>query len=142
MAAGVNITDRAAEKIKEILTAEKREGQGLRLKVVGGGCSGLQYKLDFDAQRTGDRVFEKPGGAKTAASPVDPKKHQLFRSIADRKLSGVCGGIAEYFVIDPTLVRILWVVGTLITQVLPGIIIYIAMAYIVPDKPIIQEKTS
>ncbi len=61
MAAGVNITDRAAEKIKEILTAEKREGQGLRLKVVGGGCSGLQYKLDFDAQRTGDRVFEKEG---------------------------------------------------------------------------------
>ncbi|MCH8055018.1 MAG: iron-sulfur cluster assembly accessory protein [Deltaproteobacteria bacterium] len=61
MAAGVNITNRAAEKIKEILTAEKREGQGLRLKVVGGGCSGLQYKLDFDAQRTGDRVFEKEG---------------------------------------------------------------------------------
>ena len=61
MAAGVNITDRAAEKIKEILTEEKREGQGLRLKVVGGGCSGLQYKLDFDAPRAGDRVFEKEG---------------------------------------------------------------------------------
>ncbi len=61
MAAGVGITDRAAEKIKEILTAEKREGQGLRLKVVGGGCSGLQYKLDFDTQKAGDRVFEKDG---------------------------------------------------------------------------------
>jgi iron-sulfur cluster assembly protein len=61
MAVGVSITDRAVEKIKEMLTAEKRDGQGLRLKVVGGGCSGLQYKLDFDTQKAGDRVFEKDG---------------------------------------------------------------------------------
>jgi iron-sulfur cluster assembly protein len=61
MAVGVSITDRAAEKIKEMLTAEKRDGQGLRLKVMGGGCSGLQYKLDFDTQKAGDRVFEKDG---------------------------------------------------------------------------------
>ena len=61
MASGVIVTDRAAGKIKEILTVEKREGQGLRLKVVGGGCSGLSYKLDFDMQRAGDRVFEKEG---------------------------------------------------------------------------------
>lgn len=61
MAAGVSITDRAAKRIKEILTTENREGQGLRLKVIGGGCSGLQYKLDFDMERAGDRVFEKEG---------------------------------------------------------------------------------
>ncbi len=59
MAAGINITDRAAEKIKQLLAAEKREAQGLRLKVVGGGCSGLQNKMDFDAPRAGDKVFEK-----------------------------------------------------------------------------------
>ena len=61
MAAGILITDRAAEKINNILSAENKEGQGLRLKVVGGGCSGLQYKFDMDTQRTGDRVFEKEG---------------------------------------------------------------------------------
>lgn len=61
MAAGVNITDRAAAKIKEIIAAESKEGQGLRLKVVGGGCSGLQYKVDFDVPKGGDRVFEKDG---------------------------------------------------------------------------------
>ena len=61
MAVGVSITDRAAKRIQEILAAEKREGQGLRLKVVGGGCSGLQYKLDFDTQRAGDRIFENDG---------------------------------------------------------------------------------
>ncbi len=61
MANGVIITDRAAEKIKGLLTPEKREGEGLRVRVVGGGCSGLQYKLDLDVQKAGDRVFEKEG---------------------------------------------------------------------------------
>lgn len=61
MAAGVVISDRAAAKIRELLRAENKEGQGLRVKVVGGGCSGLQYKLDLDEQRAGDRVFEKDG---------------------------------------------------------------------------------
>jgi len=66
MAVGVSITDRAAQRIKELVAAENREGQGLRLKVVGGGCSGLQYKMDLDAERAGDRVFEK-NGAKVLA---------------------------------------------------------------------------
>jgi iron-sulfur cluster assembly protein len=61
MAAGVNLTERAAAKIKEMITAENKEGQGLRLKVVGGGCSGLQYKLDFDVPKGTDKVFERDG---------------------------------------------------------------------------------
>ena len=61
MAAAVSVTDRAAAKIKEIIAAESKEGQGLRLKVVGGGCSGLQYKVNFDVPKGGDRVFEKDG---------------------------------------------------------------------------------
>jgi iron-sulfur cluster assembly accessory protein len=61
MAAGVNVTERAAAKIKEMIMAEHKEGQGLRLKVVGGGCSGLQYKLDFDVPKGTDKVFEKDG---------------------------------------------------------------------------------
>jgi iron-sulfur cluster assembly protein len=61
MAAGVNVTERAAAKIKEMITAGNKEGQGLRVKVVGGGCSGLQYKLDFDVPKGTDKVFEKDG---------------------------------------------------------------------------------
>ena len=61
MAAGVNITESAAQRINEIVASEKREGQGLRLKVVGGGCSGLQNKLDFDQPKTTDRIFERDG---------------------------------------------------------------------------------
>ena len=61
MAVGVSITDRAAEKIKQLLAAEKREGQGLRLKVVEGGCSGFENKMDCDAPCAEDKVFEKDG---------------------------------------------------------------------------------
>jgi iron-sulfur cluster assembly accessory protein len=61
MAAEVSVTERAAERINQIVANENKQGQGLRLKVVGGGCSGLQNKLDFDQQKPGDRVFEKNG---------------------------------------------------------------------------------
>jgi iron-sulfur cluster assembly accessory protein len=61
MAAGVTLTDRAAAKINEIVVADKKEGQGLRVKVVGGGCSGLQNKLDFDHPKPADKVFERDG---------------------------------------------------------------------------------
>jgi len=61
MATGVNVTERAAARIKELIQAENRQGQGLRVKVVGGGCSGLQYKVDFDLPKASDKVFEKDG---------------------------------------------------------------------------------
>src|SRR5215204_1884670 len=61
MAAGISVTDRAAARIKELVNAENREGQGLRVKVVGGGCSGLQYKVDFDMPKGSDKIFEKDG---------------------------------------------------------------------------------
>ncbi|MBI2181095.1 MAG: iron-sulfur cluster assembly accessory protein [Deltaproteobacteria bacterium] len=61
MGIGVVLTDRAAARIKEVVAAENREGQGLRVKVVGGGCSGLQYKVDFDQPKTTDKIFEKDG---------------------------------------------------------------------------------
>ena len=61
MAFGVSVTERAAARIKELITAESRVGQGLRVKVVGGGCSGLQYKVDLDAPKSTDKIFEKDG---------------------------------------------------------------------------------
>jgi iron-sulfur cluster assembly protein len=61
MAMGVSVTERAAARIKELIEAENRVGQGLRVKVVGGGCSGLQYKVDFDVPKASDKVFEKDG---------------------------------------------------------------------------------
>lgn len=66
----------------------------------------------------------------------------LYRSRTDRKMSGVCGGIGEYFAIDPTLVRIAWVVGSIFSGGFPGVILYIVMAVIVPETPILREESA
>lgn len=63
MAAEVSITEGAAKRIKELLASESPDRTGLRLKVVGGGCSGLQYKMGLDDPKPTDRIFEH-GGAK------------------------------------------------------------------------------
>jgi iron-sulfur cluster assembly protein len=55
----IGITEGAAAKIR-VLVAD-RPDKGLRLKVVGGGCSGLQYKMDVDETKPGDKVFERDG---------------------------------------------------------------------------------
>jgi phage shock protein C len=52
----------------------------------------------------------------------------------DKKVAGVCGGIGEYFDIDPTLVRLAWVVGTIFTGIVPGVIGYIIAAIIMPKS--------
>ena len=59
----ITVSSVAAEKIKGIKTAQQApEEVGLRIRVVGGGCSGLSYKLDFDnEQKPMDQVFEDNG---------------------------------------------------------------------------------
>jgi iron-sulfur cluster assembly protein len=55
----VTLTDKAAEKVKELLNGQGAESEaGLRVAVRGGGCSGFQYALAFDEEREGDQVFE------------------------------------------------------------------------------------
>ena len=59
---------------------------------------------------------------------------KLYRSVSDKKLAGVCGGIAEYFGLDSTLVRVGWAVVSLFS-VGTGVLAYIACALIIPEKP-------
>ena len=56
----ITLTDKASEKVKEIQGAEGLAGQGLRLRVIGGGCSGFSYAIEFDdgEPRSGDLVLE------------------------------------------------------------------------------------
>ena len=58
---------------------------------------------------------------------------KLYKSSTDKKLAGVCGGIAEYFNIDSTLVRLGWVVFSLLGD--SGLLAYIIAAIIMPDRP-------
>jgi iron-sulfur cluster insertion protein len=58
----VALTEKAAEKVREIAKAENLEGQGLRLQVKGGGCSGFQYDLYFDEKPSDlDQVVDSFG---------------------------------------------------------------------------------
>lgn len=59
---------------------------------------------------------------------------QLKRSRKYRMIAGVCGGIAEYFDMDPTIVRILYVVASVVSVAFPGILVYIVLWVIMPER--------
>jgi phage shock protein C len=62
---------------------------------------------------------------------------QLTRSTANRMIAGVCAGLGEYLNIDPTVVRLLFVLALFLTG--PGILIaYLIMAVIVPEPVVVQ----
>ena len=52
----------------------------------------------------------------------------------DKKLFGVCGGIGDYFELDPTVIRVGWIVITMISGFFPGVIAYILAAIVVPKS--------
>lgn len=58
----IELTERAAHRIREILSDQNLSEGGLRIGVKGGGCSGLSYLMDLETQeRPGDKVFERDG---------------------------------------------------------------------------------
>ncbi len=62
------------------------------------------------------------------------EKKRLVRSVTDKKLAGVCGGIAKYFDIDPVIVRVVYAILTIFSAAFPGIILYIACTFIMPEE--------
>lgn len=58
---------------------------------------------------------------------------KLYKSETDKKISGVCGGIAETYNLDSTIVRLIWAVFALVYGT--GLVLYIVAAIIIPDKP-------
>ena len=59
---------------------------------------------------------------------------RLYRSRTDRKIAGVCGGIAEYFDIDPVIIRVLWLVAVCCAG--SGLLAYIIALIVIPQAPI------
>jgi phage shock protein PspC (stress-responsive transcriptional regulator) len=62
---------------------------------------------------------------------MDPSTKKLYRSKTDRRIAGVCGGLAEYFNIDSTLVRLLFVLGLLLVG--GTFWAYIIMMIVIPE---------
>ena len=59
---------------------------------------------------------------------------RLYLSESDKKISGVCGGIGEYFDIDSTLVRLGWVVLTVFSAGIGGLLVYIVACIVIPKQ--------
>lgn len=60
---------------------------------------------------------------------------KLYRSVTDKMLAGVCGGLAEYFTIDPVIIRLIFVLAVIFGG--SGILAYIILWIIIPQKPYI-----
>jgi len=61
-----------------------------------------------------------------------PPPRKLTRSAKHKMIAGVCGGLAEYFVLDPTLVRVAYVIVSIISAAFPGILAYIILMFVMP----------
>lgn len=76
-----------------------------------------------------------PEGAPVAAVTVGGST-RLTRSATDRKIAGVCGGIGEYFGVDSTALRLLWIVLTLLPgAIVGGVVLYLVAWLIIPASP-------
>lgn len=74
----IQITDKALEQINNIFEAEGKDySKGLRLAVVGGGCSGLQYKIEFSEQKEKDNILEYDN----VKVLIDPKSSIYLKGI-------------------------------------------------------------
>lgn len=64
----------------------------------------------------------------------------MYRSSRDRKIAGVCGGLGEYFDVDPNLVRLGFILTTLATGIMPMLITYIVAWLILPEGKTSGER--
>ncbi len=66
---------------------------------------------------------------------MDIKNKKLYRSETDKKISGLIGGLAEYFEVDSAVLRVLALFALFVTGIVPGIIAYFVALLVVPKKP-------
>ncbi len=60
--------------------------------------------------------------------------NRLHRSRSNRMIAGVCGGLAEWLGWDPTLVRILYVVVSVVSAAFPGLLVYLVLWMVMPER--------
>lgn len=121
-------------------------------KKIAGVCGGLGYYFNIDPNII--RLLYVFIGCVTGFLPLiilyliamvvmpeGPKAYikgnykRLYRTFSDRKLSGLCGGLAVYLKIDSTILRIVYIVSVFLTGGFPLIITYLVGSSIVPMKP-------
>ncbi len=84
----VTLTDKAVEMIRDAMTRENMQGYGIRVGVVGGGCSGFQYSMDFEnAEKDGDMTYEQDG----VKLYVDPMSSMYLQGVSIDYVVGLQG---------------------------------------------------
>jgi phage shock protein PspC (stress-responsive transcriptional regulator) len=74
---------------------------------------------------------KQPEATAPCPPPAYAPRKKLVRSINDRKIAGVCAGVADYFDLDPTLVRVLWALAVFCAGT--GFLLYIILWIVVPE---------
>jgi phage shock protein C len=101
-------------------------------------CTHCARQIEADStfcRYCGARTVPVVDGAASTATAADPP-HRLFRRSSEGRIAGVCAGIAEYLNADVTVVRLLWVILSIVPGgCIGGIVVYIAAWMIVPDAP-------
>lgn len=64
---------------------------------------------------------------------------KLYRSIDNKVIAGIMGGLGEYFDIDPVLFRVIYLIFTIFSGIVPGTLAYLLMILIMPKPPIVHE---
>ena len=59
---------------------------------------------------------------------------RLYRSKTNSMLAGVCGGIAEYFDLDPTMIRLAYILVSILSAAFPGLLVYIILWIVIPEQ--------
>jgi phage shock protein PspC (stress-responsive transcriptional regulator) len=59
---------------------------------------------------------------------------RLYKSDKNRVFAGICGGLGEYFDIDPVLLRLVWLLVVIFTGVVPGLVAYLIASFVVPYR--------
>src|SRR5574340_569274 len=87
-ASPLTLTAKAVEMVRDAMTRENLSGYGIRVGVVGGGCSGFQYAMDFEnAEKDGDMVFEQDG----VKLFVDPMSSMYLQGVTVDYVVGLQG---------------------------------------------------
>jgi phage shock protein PspC (stress-responsive transcriptional regulator) len=60
---------------------------------------------------------------------------KLYKSTTEKKIAGVCGGLAEYLDVDVTMLRLIWAMIVVFSGFVPGGLVYIIAAVVMPEKP-------
>jgi len=104
-------------------------------KTIEKGVKSIGEEVKYIGKQVEKVVKNGSSYSADSSSKMEKEEYKrLYRSGKNKFLGGVCGGVAEYFILDPTLIRILWVIIVFFPPGL-GIILYILFWIFVPRNP-------